>query len=319
MDARLILHIGANKTGSSAIQAFLRLNSKQLNTLGYLIPDKELGTSDRITGEHVFAFQDMINRSDRPMLESKFQNLLNSDSKVVIASAENLSNRANFQFFKNILTAVNCKVILYIRRQDELLTSSWQQWNSKREKDFNAWLILALQRLGHWRHCIEGWEKVVGAGNVIIRIFQTADLVNGDVVDDFVSVIGLTDRMQSFVRDGRLVNPSYSDLITPIVSGSKFIFAGEHDNEFYDMVGKLTGEYYTSQKKISLLSPQQRDSIIEYYRLENENLCKTYFPNRPRLFANVEHSKYDYLSRDELTQRQMQLLATLIFAMYKRK
>ena len=55
MDSRLILHIGANKTGSSAVQEFLRLNVAALRKLNYIVPDRELGTSDRVTGEHVFA------------------------------------------------------------------------------------------------------------------------------------------------------------------------------------------------------------------------------------------------------------------------
>ena len=80
---------------------------------------------------------------------------MSSGARAVLISAENLSNGANFQFFNKILPSMDCKVILYIRRQDELLTSSWQQWHSKVETDINAWLILALQQYGHWLRCID--------------------------------------------------------------------------------------------------------------------------------------------------------------------
>ncbi|MGO8858403.1 MAG: hypothetical protein ACLQO1_22245 [Steroidobacteraceae bacterium] len=282
------------------------------------MPDRELGVSGQVTGEHVFALQSLFNRSDRAGLAAKITPLMQAEGKAVIVSAENLSNGLNFQFFSQVLRGIDCKVVLYIRRQDELLTSSWQQWNSKREVDFNAWLILALQRLGHWQRCIEGWESVVGAGNVITRVFQRSDLVKGDVVDDFVSLLPLQEPAPDFVRSTSLVNPSYSDVITPIVSGSKFIFEHEHDNKFYDMVSKLTGDAFVAQKKVSLLSPAQREKIIEFYRPQNEAVCSRYFPGRPRLFDAVDHSKYEYLAGDELTRRQMEFLASLIFALYKR-
>jgi len=318
MSARLILHIGANKTGSSAVQSFLRLNVKSLRSLGYRVPDSELGLSDKVTGEHVFATQTLFNRADRAGLANKIALLMQAAEPTLIISAENLSNDSNFQFFDQALDGLGCKVILYIRRQDELLTSSWQQWNSKREVDFNAWLILALQRLGHWQRCIEGWESVVGAGNVTVRPFQRSDLVNADVIDDFVSLLGLSNPLPDFIKPPSLVNPSYSDVITSLASGSKFLFDSAHDSKFYDMVANLTGEAFVAQQKVSLLSRAQREKIIEYYRPQNEAICRQYFPGRPRLFEEVDHSKYEYLTSEEMTKRQLEFLASLIFGLYKK-
>jgi hypothetical protein len=318
MSSRLILHIGANKTGSSAVQSFLRLNVKSLRSLGYRVPDRELGLSDKVTGEQVFAMQGLFNRGDRAGLVVKIKLLMQAAERSVIISAENLSNGQNFQFFNQALDGIDCKVILYIRRQDELLTSSWQQWNSKREVDFNGWLILALQRIGHWQRCIDGWESVVGAGNVTVRPYQRSDLVNADVVDDFVCLLGLPEPVHEFVKPPSLVNPSYTDAITPLVSGSKFLFDGEHDNRFYEMVADLTGEAFVTQQKVSLLSRVQREKLIEFYRPQNEAICRKYFPGRARLFEAVDHSKYDYLTPDELTKRQMEFLASLIFGLYKK-
>lgn len=319
MSARLVLHIGANKTGSSAVQAFLRMNYKVLGTRGVLVPDRELRVSNKITGEHVFAFQELFNAGNRVELQTRLTALLQEDTGTVICSAENLSNGANFQFFSKILSGTDCKILLYIRRQDELITSSWQQWSSKTETDFDAWIVLALQRLGHWQRCIEGWENVVGAGNVIVRVFQRSDLAKGDVVDDLIQCLELGEPEGGFVRSPKTVNPSYSDLITPIVSGNKLIFEGEHDNKFYDMIGNLTGDFYVTQKRVSLISRIQREKVIEFYRAENETICRRYFPKRERLFEAVDHNRYEYLTKDELTKRQFEFLSALIFALYNRR
>lgn len=318
MGPRLILHIGASKTGSSAIQDFLRLNCKALRDLGFLVPDRELGLTGHVTGEHVMAFQEYFNHSNKTGIEAAMQALAQAGAGAVVMSAENLSNANNFQFFANALRGMPCKVIIYVRRQDEFLTSSWQQWYSKVETDLNAWLILALQRFGQWLRCIDGWESVAGAGNVTVRVFQKSDLINGDVVDDFVGQLGLAGPLPDFARSTTLVNPSYSDIITPIVSGSKTIFTDAHDNGFYQLVGKLTGDRYVKQKKVSLITPQQRDKIVEFYRPQNEAICRKYFPGRPRLFEAVDHSKYDYLNPVEMTRRQLEFLASMIYATHSR-
>ena len=213
---------------------------------------------------------------------------------------------------------LDCKVILYIRRQDDLITSSWQQWYSKKATDFDAWLPYAMQTMGHWQKCIEGWETVVGAGNVIVRVFQRSDLVNGDVVDDFLSLLSLGDMEPPFIKSPSVVNPSYSDIITPIVSGSGFIFSNEHDNGFYSMLEKLTGGYYVNAKKVSLISREQRECLVSSFQEENELVCRKYFPGRLRLFEATDHAKYEYLSSEELTRRQLQFLTSLVFAMYKK-
>jgi hypothetical protein len=259
MDPKLIIHIGANKTGSSAIQNCLRLNWPLLRDLEYLVPDRELGVSERVTGEHVFALQRFVNQSDTAGLQRAMSNLLKVSGKAkIVFSAENLSNEGNFGLFGKVLREVPCKVILYIRRQDDLLMSSWQQWQSKIETDLHAWIISALPRLGHWLQCIEAWEDSVGQGRV---------------------------------------------------------------DAFYDVVEKFTSDYYMTKqnkKRLSLITPQQRERIIDYYAKENDAIRVKYFPGRHELFDAVDHSKYEYATQDELIRRQLGFLAAMIYSLAKK-
>lgn len=316
---KLKLHIGASKTGSSAIQAFMRINRDYFDKQGFCIPDRLLELSDKITGEHVFALESLINNPDKSLLKGAFDYLDRSlkKSKNLLISAENLSNMGRHQNFDGVLDAFDTEVILYIRRQDDLLASAWQQWHSKIESDFNAWLIKGMRQYGHWDRIIQNWESVVGAGNVKVRVFERSSMVEGDLLRDFLDCLGLDPKTDDTQFDVGTVNPSYSDIITPLVAANRSIFEDANDNKFYKMVGDLTGKAYVEKQKVSLLTAEQRESLVFFYRDINQRVCENYFPGRPRLFSPVDHSKYSYITRDELIDRQLQFLTHLIYSSQK--
>lgn len=313
-----VLHIGANKTGSSAVQAFIRSNLAVFNDAGYLVPDSNLGTTDKITGEHVFAFQKYVVPNDIEGLTALFGQLkAEAGERTVVCSAENLSNPGRFQTFTEISKKYSLKIILYIRRQDELISSSWQQWPSKVMDDFNAWLVTALQSTGHWGRTISNWENVVGAGNVTVRIFERESFPDGNIMLDFMDCLGIPYEDAELVFPGNDINPSYSDAITGLVAGNGSIFKNQHDNEFYKMIHALTGEAYSGSPKISLLTEKQRDNIAKFFEVQNERIRVKYFPERETLFKPIDHSKYRYLSSEEMALEQRKILMHLIYSLWK--
>src|SRR5436309_2641441 len=178
----IILHIGANKTGSSAIQEFLRLNAAALPRLGIFVAPSDLSRNGKITGQHVWFIEQqrkltsdgrkrVTRRVDRLMAE------LEPGSRLVI-SAENLALRSRergggngwrlndaHQLFADLVPRYPAQIVLYVRRQDELLLSSWQQWESKVSEDFWAWMLSATGREGDWREVLEAWETIVSREN----------------------------------------------------------------------------------------------------------------------------------------------------------
>ena len=192
MSANVILHIGAAKTGSSAIQSFLKKNHLAFSKLGYVVPDSVLGLTQAVTGEHVWAFQERIAANDQDGLCARLAAAakLAGDGKTLLISAENLSNMGNHRFLKKFAEAYDIKVVLYIRRQDDLLTSAWQQWHCKVEQDFQAWLLKGIRLYGHWDRLANDWETVAGPGKVSVRLFDRATMVGGDLLYDFAGCIG---------------------------------------------------------------------------------------------------------------------------------
>ena len=315
MRPKIILHIGAAKTGSSAIQAFLRRNAQAFAECGFIVPDRYLGLSANITGEHVWAIQERINAADKSGLVARLEQAaeLAGEGKTLLISAENLSNLGNHQYLAEALKRSDARVILYIRRQDELLTSAWQQWHSKVESDFNAWLLKGLKTYGHWDRLTGDWENAVGPGRLVVRIFERDAMVDHDLLKDFVAAIGLGDDKAAFEYDLGVVNPSFSDVITPLVAGNTRLFEDANDNHFFNFLLKIDQEMFSGAKKVSLISRASRESICAYYQEINARVCNKYFPGRPQLFANIDHSKYNYLEGEALLKLQLQFLLELTF------
>jgi hypothetical protein len=131
MPKKLIVHIGANKTGSSAIQRFLSANNLALRAEGIIIPDNEFRIVDKIQGFHVFGFQKLLKSplEGRKQLEDAIDavDVAYPRATAILLSAENLAaNPAAPSLFENLVKRYDTKVIIYIRRQDEYILSSWQ-------------------------------------------------------------------------------------------------------------------------------------------------------------------------------------------------
>ncbi len=315
MRKKVIIHIGASKAGSSSIQSFLRRNRFNFSAFGYIIPDTNMSVGGPVTGDHVFTLEALAKRRDAAGFRDRIDAIFaqsDPDAEGVIVSAENLSNTGNSSLISGLSDEYDVRIVMYLRRQDDLLTSAWQQWASKIESDFNAWLILALQQFGHWDSVLAEWEAQTSREAMVVRVFDRASFTNGDVVQDFVDAIGLGDRGDTFDFAQSDSNPSITDAVTAMVAGNRAIFTDVHDNRFYNALGNLTGRALVEKTRLSLLTQAQRDKITEYYRAGNEAVCRRYFPGRARLFPPVDHGKYRYLSADEMTDEKLRTIMTIL-------
>lgn len=315
-----VIHIGAGKTGTSSIQSFLNKNDKALAGHGFVVPDRDLSIGGAVTGEHVWAVQQLLESGDPAQVAAKFDALDRlAHGRTVILSAENLSNLGNAALFKQALAGRSCKVLFYIRRQDEYLMSAWQQWYSKVESDLTAWLVKAFVQYGHWNTVVEEWEQVTGPGSINVRVFGKSEFVEGHLFKDFCTYAGIDWTMGDLAMDVPAENISFSDMITDLVTGAPGLFTGAHDNDFYNLVKRLTDRDFVPRKKVSLISRRTRDSILYFYRNENQILCRNHFRGRPHLFTPVDHGEYDYLEDEDMRKQQMQFLTRMVFELSKQR
>jgi hypothetical protein len=94
--------------------------------------------------------------------------------------------------------ARECRAIIYLRRQDELVASHYSN-SVKAGATYEFYYPRAIQWLDYL-HVVDMWAQVFGKENLTIRVFEPQQLKDGDLVADFFSAIG-------FAHYSELVRP----------------------------------------------------------------------------------------------------------------
>jgi len=323
MSRTLFLHLGANKTGSTAIQEFLRLNAEALLQQGIHVASGDLLAGGAVTGQQAPYIEQLVAdpAAGGGEMTTRIDSLMDTipDGATLVLSAENLSNPGNGspQLFAGVSGKYQARALLYIRRPDEFLLSSWRQWYSKVLDDFWAWIVTAAGRRCDWRMILAGWEQVIPRDRMMVRLYDRARLVNRDVISDFLSVLGIKD--EGFERPQGNINPSYSGAVQALVGANPLLFRDLHDDDTYRIVDALTGSRFHRNSRESEITHEQRLALLQRYDDANEWVRVNYFPTHPApLFAPPQPQDYDVMSPERLEQQRWEVAASLIYGLSRK-
>src|SRR5437764_9653544 len=182
---KLLLHIGAPKCGSSAIQRFLANNATALRRQNVIVPGQKLEYGTNISGNHIWYIEELSSdiEAAKKVIASKLNslavehaesaNLVSGTNISIILSAENLVNKHNYLLFSD-LPNFSVHPLVYVRRQDDFLISSWQQWHLKQNRDFWAWIISVLGKFGDWSRLLDPWVETYSRQDLSVMRFEQA-------------------------------------------------------------------------------------------------------------------------------------------------
>jgi hypothetical protein len=316
------------KTGSSAIQVFLNRNSDALRQDGILVPDANMQLIEPVTGEQVFFFDRL--RAVAPTqaedeVVRRLSDLFRTEgTRQVVLSAENLAEPEGIcaPWFKRVATLYDTEVVLYLRRQDDLFVSSWQQWYAKVSDDvwddFWSWLITCIGALGDWQTVLQHWESAVGRERMRVRLYEPRHLISADAVADFRQFL-LTTNVEDLEPVDEKINASFREAIVDLVPGGAF-FRDSHDNTFYQFWELLLGDASHRQPSESPITYRQRLAILTRYAKSNRWVRANYFNEADvpdGLFEMPGPEHYRTPSREELTREQLQLIGRVVFEIGK--
>ena len=279
----LVLHIGGAKCGSSAIQAYLAQNAGALAARRVAVPGKLLDFTSEVTGEQIWAFENAAcGDTDVAALKQRLQALLNEAGarghRKVVLSAENICNHPALSVaLRSVCDGRPAKIVFYVRRQDDFLISSWQQWHLKMFDSVEAFLADRVGKVACWHTMIAPWADAFGDRNVRVRPFARERLKGRDVVTDFFDCIGVS---QDGLADlARPANPSFDEALARLAHRVRDVFDDQHDNCFYEVMVRLLGQSALKKGSASsLLDLETRHRILARYGDENAALKTRFLP-----------------------------------------
>ncbi|GAA0741971.1 hypothetical protein LRH25_04800 [Ideonella azotifigens] len=206
--ADVYLHIGLNKTGTSSIQDFFFLNIEAMAQEGICYPRAGLdGAAHHALSYWLGTPEPDRNFEQSPMVLAMRKEIAGA-SKVVISSEDLHTHGARgARILKRLFAGHQVKVVFYVREHLSYL-ASWYQQNvqaSHLSCSFDTFCHLTRKPL----HTLaDAWTESMGRENMFLRLYDRKALTGGDVLLDFVRIVGVPGDLERFQRKRYENNPS---------------------------------------------------------------------------------------------------------------
>lgn len=286
------IHIGTEKTGSTAIQRFLVDNRDALRERGLAYPDfdRRYPWVDKNVNGFWLTEGGVASRANRACMK-----LIASEARsvgAVVVSAETLwttqAHRPSFwrELRRALPKDVELRAIAYLRRQDDYLFSLWSQWVKSQNADgIEARTFLETEAAGRFSGCRLDYREtlsvasdVLGVDNIIVRPYEQAQFAGGSIFTDFLDAL-------SIPHDDSLVLPpclSNESLTGAVLEAKRLLNATD------DLKGKRSSilrELLTTQHRLQArgvladhgtLATAERERIIAPYVDSNAWVARTF-------------------------------------------
>lgn len=211
---RVILHIGAPKTGTSAIQYFLHQNRQRLQKYGFYYPQHNFDKNNVSGGHADFGAAISNDRyDDAQALVQRWLKEAVQASCDLLLSAEAMYRRPEIvaELFKNH----EIKVLAYFRHPLESLVSNHNQ-SIKRHFSTVTLTDFLYKQVGVNNRGVNGrifkdWQDTVGKERISIRAYHQSQFYKQRIELDFLKRLGVSGwSAKRFKLTGGRVNSSYT-------------------------------------------------------------------------------------------------------------
>lgn len=201
---KIFLHIGTHKTGSTAIQHHLSHNRKRLAENGILYP--RIGRDRFAHHEVAWAVRakpgaKLPRKVGPEVLKELTDRLSSTNCHTAILSSEEFEfviAADQVKLLKRTLGSDDVRVLVYVRRQDKLLVSEYNQHLRMSDTRFSGSIFDFFMRNNfagrmNYLQLLNRWADAFGAENVILRPFEPEQFVNGNLMQDVEASLGIAD------------------------------------------------------------------------------------------------------------------------------
>lgn len=193
MPKTLYVHVGAGKTGTSALQSFFLLNKKALRDVGVGFP---VQGQTKINGglSHHYLSDHGAARNSNALQD--WRDLGSEDIETSIVSSENLHNKISAPdgaaFFTTIRDTLDCdiRIVFYIRRQSQWLQSAYAQF-VKSDIETRSFPEFVTRYTRNLPDQVLRFAEIFGPKAIILRPFEKAQFHGGEICHDFCHALGI--------------------------------------------------------------------------------------------------------------------------------
>lgn len=280
----LILHCGAGKCGSSALQTALTetpsiadKNGRRI-AYGHLHPVRNLTTGHDVkkfisSRGYTASFlpADHFPRLNAVRIDEQIRN---SGADDIILSLESWFHQSEMWVPLLQELEVPVHVVAYVRPQVPWLNSAWWQWGAWSNQPFERWILRKLETVAMWGKFAQQWHTAPNVEQMSIRLLQ------GDIVEDFfTSVINAEPPTTS----GQKINQSLPETVLRLFQKNRELRQGPHDS----VIENLLGRYLNMPGKPPwVIPPELIDRILDITRQSNLDLLPHLHPEQAEIIRN---------------------------------
>ena len=302
---KLHIHIGSHKTGTTSIQQYLKRQRPDLIASNWIYPSSACMNGN---AHHPLAY--LLRLPDSKSKFSRLQELLGDivneanfhGVENIILSSEVFFSLSTDQIYQLKSLLVNHEVIVYayLRRQDEFFHSFYMQCIKQSAIRFSDTAAVCKgfncpMEIGDYASKLQLWSSVFGGDSVIARIYKKSLLSEG-IIRDFVITLGI--ETTSLIPSRRLNRSIETELIEYLRINNSLSLPEETHSFILKSLNTLSAEHEAQALFLNrpYLSPDQAESMMNYYMQSNEILHEKYFPQLSELFDPC--TLYDNLPGD---------------------
>ncbi len=319
---RLYLHVGLEKTGTTAIQVMLKEQRDVIEQLyGIRLAP---GAEDAELTHHRFAKSfiddpdeaaDIEAMTDAEISEFKVS-LLDSGVGTFVISSELFvySGQINIRRLRDIFEGWSVRIVFFVRPQDQYFSSQYSQyikglWRESRKvkaiedfethsMDYNAFSLC--------------WEEVFGLENVTVAILEDKEFPT--IFDHFLCIITGGVYCQGDVVLPKLnINPALSAAHRKIIAEDMFHISDLPTKIAIEKLVRAHSDkysrFFSPALRHNILSTDQRYSLIKKYEWSNSQLSLRHFGRADLFEADSEFKDYRNEDLNDLSRIYMELIA----------
>lgn len=280
---KLYLHIGLPKTGSSSIQYFLYKNRAILSQQGLIYPD----IMSHGYGHHLCAHYFSANPNSVPVhiklqLPDKIEmrrhmaDLKYLSHPEILLSSEAF-RKANPGKLRDYLMGFDVQIIVFLRRQDHWIESSYNQ-DYKIRSSHNYGVDEHIARISlmlDYDEFLKPWENAFSKDAITVVPFEHRTFANG-LERHFIEIIGKIwdDRFELPGRVNSRLNRDCAEFLNLQVERDR-----SHKSKYHKLIALL--EEYTAlkddyQRYRYVMPPQKRLDLVNAYEASNRRVALDY-------------------------------------------